>query len=301
MVHFWRVSATAALAIAVAGGASLGPAAPAFAAPGDASARGVVIDLNASVGVVPVPVINADATIGEVSAPTPSGTNTENVASFSLPPGPPVLGVTAAGTLVRVSATRGADASSASASVATFELTVLEDEVLSVTGASAEVNCPRVGDQTADTDLAGVELFGDPVPLLELEPNEEFTITAPITALPLTDATLTVVLTRVETTSATGATAIALLATFTLNGEIEDVAIEPIAVGSVTLAEAICERPAAAPPTTPPATPRPILPVTGNSSDSTGILLAVGTAMILAGVVARVTFRRRSERTSTIS
>jgi hypothetical protein len=300
VVRFWRVSATAALAIAVAGGASIGPAAPAFAAPGDASARGVVIGLNASVASIPV--ITANATIGTATAPAGGGTDTSTALAVTVPT---PVGVTVTGTVVQVTATRGATASSASATVANFGLNVLGTSVLSATAATATVNCPQVGAQTADARLANVVLFGTPVTVLANTPG--VTQSAAVTVPGLTGATLTVTLTEVETTSATGATAIALLARVTLNGSVAGIPVT-IPVGQVILAEAICERPAAAPATTPPATPtatataRPILPVTGSSSDSTGIMLAVGTALIFAGAVARVAFRRRrSERTATIS
>jgi hypothetical protein len=284
--------------VAVAGGATLGPASPAFAAPGDASARGVVIDLDASVGNAP-PVIAANVTIGSAIAPSPSGTDTDNGLAVTLPPG--TLGVTASGTVVQVSATREATASSANASVANLALGILNiTGALTATVATATVNCPRVGAQTADTTLTGATLFGTPVTVVPNTPvNQSFVLPAG-TVPGLAQATLFVQLTTVETTTATGATAIALVANLRLTGIVIDNPVS-IPVGSVILAEAICERPAAAPSTTPPATPRPILPVTGSSDSSTGLLLAVGTAMILIGAVTRMAFRRRSERASSVS
>jgi LPXTG-motif cell wall-anchored protein len=293
--RFWRISTTATLTIAVVGGASLGPAAPAVAAPGDARARGVVVALNASVG--DDQVYAGNATIGTATAPAAGGTDTSNDLEVTVPGG---VGVAASGTVVQVTATRGATASSASASVVDLEvLTSLMPgtNLLTATSASAAVNCPRVGAQTADTTLTGLSLFEGPV--FDLPPNTPVVREiAPVVAPPLVGASLAATVTRVETTSATGATGIALQATFTLSGTVGGVP-RTVPGGSVILAEAICERPAAAP-TTPPS-PRPILPVTG-SSDSTGILFAIGTAMIVAGAVARVTFRRRrTERASTIS
>jgi hypothetical protein len=300
----WRVSSTAALAVAVAGAAGLGPAAPALAAPGDASARGVVFDLNASV--LDSPVITANATFGTATAPPGGGTDTGTPVAFTLPPGPPAtVGVGATGTVVQVSATRGPNASSASASVANVALTILLNtadppaplQVLAADTATAAVNCPRVGAQTADTTLTGLELFGTPVTLAPNTPG--VTQSADVTALGLTNASLTVTLTSVESTTATGARAVALLATVTLSGISQEIGVT-IPAGTVILAEAICERPAAAPTTSP--TVRPILPVTGSGSDANGILLAIGAALIIAGAVARVTFRRRrSERVSTTS
>jgi hypothetical protein len=291
--RFWRISSAATLAIAVAGGVSLGTAAPAVAAPGDASARGVVIALNASVGGSPV--ITANTVIGTATAPPGGGTDSDTALVVTAPG---AVGVTATGTVVQVSATRGPAASSASATVASVAIGVLGVPAISATSAAATVNCPRVGAQTADTTLTGLSLFGGPT--LDLAPNgAAVSAFEPVTVLGLVDATLTATVARVETTSATGATAIALRATLTLSGSVGGTPVA-IPTGSVILAEAICERPAAAPTARP--TVRPILPVTGSSSDANGILLAIGTAMIIAGAVARLTFRRRrSERASTIS
>jgi hypothetical protein len=154
-----------------------------------------------------------------------------------------------------------------------------------------------VGAQTATTTLTGLSLFGGPA--FDLAPNtpviRQF---APVNVPGLTNSSVAATVARAETTSPTGATSIALQATFTLSGTAGGAPVA-ISAGSVILAEAICERPAAAP-TAPPA-PRPILPVTGSSSDSTGLLLAIGSAMIIIGVVTRLRFRRGSERSSTRS
>jgi hypothetical protein len=293
--RIWRISTTATLTIAVAGGASLGPAAPAVAAPGDARARGVVIDLNASVGGSPV--IAGTATIGTATAPAAGGTDTDGALVVTVPGG---VGVAASGTVVQVTATRGATASSASASVVNLDvLTSLMPgtSLLTATSASAAVNCPRVGAQTADTTLTGLSLFEGPA--FDLPPNTPVVRTVtPVVAPPLVAATLTATVARVETTSATGATAIALRATFTLSGTVGGAPVT-VPAGSVILAEAICERPAAVPTTRP--TVRPILPVTGSSSDSTGVLLAVGAALIIAGGITRMAFRRRRSESSSIS
>jgi LPXTG-motif cell wall-anchored protein len=265
------------LAIAVAGGASLGPAAPAVAASGDASARGVVFNLNASVGGLAV--VTANATIGTATAPPTRGTDTSTALAVTVPG---AVGVTASGTVVQVTATRGATASSANANVANLALGVLGTQVLNATAATATVNCPRAGAQTANTTLAGLSLFGNSVTLAANTPS--VSASAAVAVVGLAGAALNATLTRVETTSATGALAVALRATLTLTGTTAGQPVT-ISVGSLILAEATCKRPGA------------ILPVTGSS---TGVMLAVGAAMIIAGAVARIALRRRSEDSSSI-
>src|ERR1700730_9157749 len=192
--------------MAAAGGAGPGPAAPAIAAPGDASARGVVFNLNASVAGVAV--IAANATIGTATAPPAGGTDTHTALAVTVPG---AVGVTASGTVVQVTATRGAAASSASANVANLALGVLGTQRRKPTAATATGNCPREGAQTANTTLTGLSLFGTPETLVANTPG--VSLSNPVTVPGLAAATLNATLTRVETTSATGALAVALRAT----------------------------------------------------------------------------------------
>lgn len=292
---FWRKSSTAVLVVAVGGAVTLGPAAPALAAPGDASARGVVVDLSAVVAGITV--ISADATIGTATAPAGGGTDTSTALAITLPG---AIGVTASGTVVQVSATRGPTASSANASIADLALGILGTPVLAAEAITAAVNCPTVGAQSADTTLVGLELFGTPV---EVAPNTPaVTASAAVAVAGLLGATLNASVTRVETVTETGATAIAVLASLTLTGTVAGVPVT-IPVGTVILAEAICERPAAAPPTQSPVPPQPPapdpgLPVTGTSI---GVLLSIGLVLILTGVMALLAYRRHSRSTSFVA
>ena len=225
----------------VASLATLGLGTPARAAPGDASARGVVVDLSAEVAGIAV--ITADATIGTATAPPAGGTDTETLLAVSVPG---ALGVTASGTVEEVTATRAADASSASATVNGLNLTVLGIDVLDVAEATATAVCPQVGTTSADTTLVGLELFGTAVTLTA---NTPAVVGSAAVVVPgLVGASLNASLTRVETTTATGATAITVRAVLTLSGTILGVPIT-IPVGTVIVAEAICERPQAAPTT----------------------------------------------------
>ncbi|MGK5444762.1 hypothetical protein ACSNN7_23450 [Micromonospora sp. URMC 105] len=303
-----RLSTTAALAIAATGGVAASFGAPALAQPGDASARGVVVDLSAAVAGVPV--INADVVIGTAVAPAGGGTDTDTALAITIPG---ALGVTASGTVVEVTATRGPTASSASAEIADLALAVLGTPVIDADVITAAVNCPQVGAQTADTTFTGLELFGEPVELLPNTPG--VTASIPVTVAGLTGARLTATLTNVETVTPDGAVAIAVVATLRLTGTTVGGTLLDIPVGTVILAEARCERPlgpsptasptqptpsptqpTAAPtvgPTQPPTvSPRPILPVTGGNASGLWWLLGTGTAMVVAGVGARLIARR---------
>ncbi|MFC0100734.1 hypothetical protein ACFFKH_24850 [Micromonospora marina] len=303
-----RISATGAMAIAV-GAVALSSTTPALAAPGDASARGVVVDLSAAVAGVPV--ITADAVIGSATAPAGGGTDTDTALAITIPG---ALGVTASGTVVEVSATRGETASSANAEIADLALAILGTPVIDAEVITAAVNCPQTGTQTADTSFTGLELFGDPVVLLPNTPG--VTASAAVTVPGLVGAALNARLTNVETVTEDGAVAIAVQATLRLTGTIVGGPLLDIPVGTVILAEARCERPLGpsptptptqptpsptqptAPPTDgptqpPTASPSPILPVTG--TDATGLwwLFGIGAAMVTLGGTALVILRRR--------
>ncbi|RQX19535.1 hypothetical protein DDE19_03815 [Micromonospora ureilytica] len=223
----------------VAGLATLGAVTPARAAPGDANARGVVVDLSAEV--LGTAVITADATIGTATAPAAGGTDTETLLAISTPG---ALGVTAGGTVEEVTATRAAASSSASASVDGFNLTVLGVDVLDATEVTATATCPQVGATNAATTLNGLELFGSPVTLTANAPAVAGS--AAVVVPGLVGASLNASLTRTETTTANGATGVTVRAVLTLSGTILGVPTT-IPVGTVIVAEANCERPSAAP------------------------------------------------------
>ncbi|RLK09532.1 hypothetical protein DER29_6037 [Micromonospora sp. M71_S20] len=290
------------------GAVALSSATPALAAPGDASARGVVVDLSAAVAGVPV--VAADVVIGSATAPAGGGTDTETALAITIPG---ALGVTASGTVVEVSATRGETASSANAEIADLALAVLGTPVIDADVITAAVNCPQTGAQTADTTFTGLELFGEPVDLVPNTPG--VTASAAVTVPGLTGAALNATLTNVETVTDDGAVAIAVQATLRLTGTVVGGPLLDIPVGTVILAEARCERPLGpsptptptqptpsptqptAPPTDDPtqpptASPSPVLPVTGDDTTRLWWLFAIGAAMVTVGGSASVLLRR---------
>ncbi|WP_431919713.1 hypothetical protein [Micromonospora wenchangensis] len=320
----------------IAGFIALATGGPAVAAPGDASARGVVVDLSASV--LGVPVVGATATIGSATAPPGGGTDSSTGLAVAVPG---AVGVTASGTVLEVSATRGQDASLANSDVADLALGVLGVPVLDAELITAAVNCPQVGTPTADTNVVGLSLFGTPVVLVPNTPG--VTASAAVTVPGLTEASLTVTLTGVETVTADTAAAVAVQASVQLTGSVVGGELVDIPVGTVIVAEAACERPLAptsptaspsqptasptqptASPTQPTASPtvsptqptasptltptapyptptdptaHPHLPVTGGSATGLLGMLGAGVAMVATGAVVLV-ISRRARRTT---
>ena len=234
-----RRTSTLGLGIAAALTAGLLFPAAAEAAPGDANARGVQLALDAAVSGVAV--IDATASIGAADAPPGGGTDTDTVATFTLPGG--AVGVSATGTGVEVAATRGPASSSASSSVADVAVNVFGVPTLSTTDVTARVACPATGDLSAEADVAAATLFGDAVTV----GAAAVTATSAVTVPGLADAELEVTLEQVETVTGTDATAIAVQASLTLTGTAAGVPITPISVGTIRLASATCTRPTAGP------------------------------------------------------
>ncbi|MFK3979983.1 IPT/TIG domain-containing protein [Micromonospora sp. NPDC050397] len=225
------------LTLAVAGVATLGAASPALAAPGDASATGVVVDLDAEV--LGIPVVSATATIGSVTAPPGGGTDTDTALAISLPG---AIGAAASGT-VTVTASRDPGISSASSTVEDLALAILGIPVIAAGEITAAVTCPATGVQTADTVLNGLTLFGNPVNLLPNTPGVNGSIG--ITVAGLVGGALNVTLTSVETVAVGGATATAVIAAVTITGTVLGLPVN-IDVGDITVASATCERALAA-------------------------------------------------------
>ncbi|WFE26787.1 IPT/TIG domain-containing protein [Solwaraspora sp. WMMD791] len=215
---------------------------PAHAAPGDAQARGVVVDLSGEV--LGVPVVEADAVIGSATAPPGGGTDTETLIDITLPG---AVGVTADGTVLEVSATRGPISSFASSAVADVSLNILGVNVLTASAVEAAVSCPYLGTPTAETTLTGLTVLGSAEVLVPNGPSLD--VSAAVTVPGLAGASLDLSLSRIETVAADSAAAATIVLTAELSGEILGVPVV-IPVGTVIIAEATCERPAApAPPT----------------------------------------------------
>ncbi|MEV4810884.1 IPT/TIG domain-containing protein [Micromonospora avicenniae] len=217
--------------------AGLGLAPPALAAPGDAAARGVVLDLVGDPGDESV---QAQGSFGSVTAPPGGGTDDETGVDVS--PADPV-NVVATGTVAEVTATRGTITSSASSRLADFTLNVLGVEVLDVSELEVTAQC-SAGHTSAGATGDDIAVFGQQISISDTA--QEFTADVAVTGL--TNATLRAVVDRQLTGTPNNVIAINVRAVLSVAGF--DGA-EPVrfSLGQVILAEASCQSPPAVPPT----------------------------------------------------
>ncbi|MFC0505200.1 IPT/TIG domain-containing protein [Micromonospora costi] len=221
----------------MAGAAGLGLASPALAAPGDAAARGVVLDLVGDPGDESV---QAQGTFGSVTAPSGGGTDDETSVDVTLADPENVV---ATGTVTEVTATRGPTTSAASSQLADFALSVLDVEVLDVSELGVTAQC-RAGNTSAGATGEDITVFGQQITIRDTA--QEFT--ANVTVTGLTDATLHAVVDRQLTGTPDNVIAINVRAVLSVSG-FDGADPVRFSLGQVILAEASCQSPSAAPPT----------------------------------------------------
>ncbi|WP_147434650.1 IPT/TIG domain-containing protein [Micromonospora musae] len=226
------------MGLLVAGAAGLGLAPPALAAPGDAAARGVVLDLVGDPGDESV---QAQGTFASVTAPPGGGTNNETSVDVTLSDPENVV---ATGTVAEVTATRGPATSTAVSRLADFTLSVLGVEVLDVSELAVGARC-RPDNTSAEATGEDIAVFGEQITITDTA--QEFS--ADVTVTGLTDATLHAVVDRQLTGTPNNVIGINVRAVLSVAGFD---GVEPVrfSLGQVILAEASCQSPSAAPPTT---------------------------------------------------
>ena len=254
----------------------------ASAAAGDASARGVVIDLAG--GIRGTVLVDADAVVGAADAPAGGGTDSDTVADIAAAV-TGAVGVTATGS-VDVTATREPTGSRASATVTGLTLGVLGIPAIGAGELRAAVDCPQTGALVADTTLTGLTLFGDAVTLDAGTPTVTATSAVTVPGVPVARLRLTV--SRVETVTEPTATAVAVRATLALDVGTGGGLSVRVPLGTVTLASATCQRPAAAPaaPTATGITPDTGPTAGGQTVTITGTGFVAGTTVTFDGVPA---------------
>ncbi len=210
------------------------------AAPGDASASGVTIGLNANL--LGVPLVNLSGTVGSAVAPPGGGTSNTGVLDVGAGLGAG-LGVTAGGTVTTISATRSASQSSATAQIAGVNIGVLGINAVQTGAVQAQAVCTAGGTPTATASVANLVLLGQAVTLNATTPT--VSTTAAVNVAGLVGARLAATAQQVTTTSATGATATAVLVSLTLQTNTIGVP-STINLGTIQLASATCTSPAAA-------------------------------------------------------
>ncbi|MBV9919677.1 MAG: IPT/TIG domain-containing protein [Pseudonocardia sp.] len=214
--------------------------APVDAAPGDASARGAEIAIQAEVANAVV--FTGFTTQGIADAPAGGGTDTHSNIGVGLSGG----GFDAFGTVGIVTATHAPTESSANSHVSGIEMNVVSAPVLLVGDVDATVTCPTNGPISGHTSVANLMLFGAPVTL----GTTAITVSGPVPVAgpTFTGGTLSITLQSVEPSTGTGtdATAVGVTATMTLSVVSSGTSIT-VPAGTFTLASASCTRPAPGP------------------------------------------------------
>lgn len=241
----------------------------ALAAPGDASAAGVRINLNAGVVIPPlvnIPLVNLTSTVGSAVAPAGGGTASTGLLGVNLAG----LGVGATGTVDGVTATRTPSESRSAAQIAGVNVNVLGLSAVNVGAVNAVAVCPAGAPATADASVAGLSLLGQAVTLNATTPTVN--VQAGVNVLGLTGAVLHAQARRVVSTTATTASAAAVVVDLRLTANVAAVAVD-VNLGSIQLAEASCQAPTAVTtsmtPTTGPTSGGTTVTVTGTGLQST--------------------------------
>jgi hypothetical protein len=269
--------------VGVIAGSSLLAATPANAAPGDASAVGasavVALDL-------PIIGFNADAAVGSVAvaAPGTAGFDEDGVTLLDAALADITLGA------VTTSATSSAAGSEGSAQIADADVSLFGLDILTLDTATATATCPTGGTPTAVADVAGLTILGGAA---TVDAGDPVDATVALGAdfggaggVDLTGVDLTVTVDQVETVTAGGATAIALVAVVTLDGTAGVNVFDDEVVATVTLASATCETPAVVAVTATAITPN-VGPTTGGQTVTiTGTGFTPATTVTIGGTPA---------------
>lgn len=210
----------------------------ASAAPGDADATALVVALDAELAGVPL--LAADVTAADVSAPVGGGTDTANLVDVGAGVG--AIGTTLGTGVVTATATRAVNESSSASSIADLDLGLLATPGLGITAdaVDASATCTVGAAPAADATVTGLAVFGTAVTLVANAPA--VTVAVGVTLPGATDATVTAAVTQTVTTNATTATAVAVDVDLTLDAVVAGAPVS-IELGSVTLAQASCELP----------------------------------------------------------
>jgi hypothetical protein len=269
--------------VGVIAGTSLLAATPANAAPGDASAAGatatVALDL-------PIIGFNANVAAGSVSvaAPGTAAFDEDGVTLLDVALADITLGA------VTTNATSSPAGSTGSAQIADADVSLFGLDILTLDTATATASCPTGATPTAAADVAGLTLLGGAATVDAGDPIDATVALGAdfggIGGPDLTGIDLTVTVDQVETVTAGGATAIALVAVITLDGTAGVNVFDNEVVATVTLASAACETPAVVAVTATAITPN-VGPTTGGQTVTiTGSGFTSATTVTIGGAPA---------------
>lgn len=209
-------------------------AAPASAAPGDASAAALRLDLGASI----LGLVNVNA-VSDAAAVT--GNDSESLTLVNIQG---LVGANATAGAASSTTTTGATGSSAVTSITGADVDLLGINLVTAGTATAEAFCPVGAAPTSNVSLVDATVLGQAVSLSAGTPTVLTDVGLNIAGL--LGLTADVTIEQVETTSATTAAGTALELSVSLGGSLAGLPLLDTNVGTVTLAEASCERPAVA-------------------------------------------------------
>lgn len=236
--HRWLAAGVSA---GVVLGSTLVFASPAAAAPGDASAFGAQAE--ASVDILGITVELAETTVGESSV-SGLGSDTSPTADYTLVgiDAVPIVTVDA----VTSTSTHGTFGSSSSAEIAAANVELFGLDILTLDGVTADTTCDVGEEPTAVAAIANLDVLDDEAVDIS---DGDIAISDVDLGGDLLGLNLRVEVQEIESTTATTATASALVARVILNGSIGELDIINQVAATITLASASCETPTATTPT----------------------------------------------------
>lgn len=217
-----------------------GAARPAQAAPRDAAATALQIQLAGGAGTPPV-AVTANATVGSVSAPPNEAVTAVSVSAALAA----AAGVTAAGGTASASTTLSATQSQGQSTVHNFALTVLDASPITAGTLSGTATCPVGGAPIPTTVVTNLSVLGTPI---DAQANGgPVTVSSPVTLAGITGAQLVAtVYTQIQDANIeTTAAATALQASLSVTGTVAGLPVT-IPLGTFTAGQASCETPLAA-------------------------------------------------------
>jgi hypothetical protein len=222
-------------------GTTLAFASPAAAAPGAASAFGAQAE--ASVDILGVTVELAKTTVGESSV-SGLGSDTSPTDDYTLVglDATPIVTVDA----VTSTSRHGTFGSSSSAEIADADVRLFGLDILTLDGVTADTTCVVGEAPTAVAAIANLDVLNDEA--VDISDGEIAVSDVDLDGA-LLGLNLRVEVQEIENTTATTATASALVARVILNGSIGDLDIVNQVAATITLASASCETPTAVTPT----------------------------------------------------
>ncbi|WP_158609678.1 IPT/TIG domain-containing protein [Cellulomonas triticagri] len=278
-----RRTIAAAVAAVLAFGVILFAPTAAQAAPGDASATSVAINLNAGVSIPPlvnIPLVSLTGTVGTAVAPAAGGTSQSGLLGVNLSN---VLGAASAtGQVTNTTATRSAAGSSATSEVAGVNVGLLGINAVSTGVVSAQATCTTGAQPTATANVAGLQVLGQAV---TLNANAVNVPAINVDVAGLVGAQVGAVVRQVITTTSTTAASAAVVVDLNLSASALGIPVN-VNLGSIQLAQASC--------TTPNATVTATTPTSGPTSGGTSVTitgngLQNATGVTFGGTAATIT------------